>query len=61
MLTLVGNFYNFSIATPFNELSDEHKKIVLYGSGSQVIDFSKSKEEEDGQVRKNLLKELSQE
>ena len=43
MLTLVGNFYNFSISVPFNELKDEHKKIVLYGSGSQVIDFSKIK------------------
>jgi excinuclease ABC subunit A len=43
MLNLVGNFYNFSISVPFNELKDEHKKIVLYGSGSQVIDFSKIK------------------
>ena len=43
MLTLVGNYYNFSISTPFNELSDENKKIVLYGSGNQVIDFSKIK------------------
>ena len=43
MLTLVGNFYNFSISTPFNELSDENKKIVLYGSGDQIIDFSKIK------------------
>ena len=43
MLSLVGNFYNFSISTPFNELSDEHKKIILYGSGNQSIDFSKIK------------------
>ena len=43
MLSLVGNFYNFSVTTPFNELSDEHKKIVLYGSGDQSIDFSKIK------------------
>ncbi len=43
MLTLVGNFYNFSVSTPFKELSDEHKKIILYGSGSQSIDFSKIK------------------
>ena len=43
MLTLVGNFYNFNISTPFNELADEHKKIILYGSGDQIIDFSKIK------------------
>jgi excinuclease ABC subunit A len=43
MLTLVGYFYNFSISKPFNELTEEHKKIILYGSGSQSIDFSKIK------------------
>ena len=43
MLTLVGDFYNFSISKPFNELTEEHKKIILYGSGSQSIDFSKIK------------------
>jgi len=43
MLRLVGDFYNFSIEQPFNELNEEHKKIILYGSGSQSIDFSKIK------------------
>ena len=43
MLKLVGDFYNFSIEQPFNELNEEHKKIILYGSGSQSIDFSKIK------------------
>ncbi len=43
MLRLVGDFYNFSIEQPFNELADEHKNIILYGSGSQSIDFSKIK------------------
>jgi len=42
-LMLVGNYYGFSIDTPFEELSDKHKKIVLYGSGDDVIDFSKIK------------------
>lgn len=41
MLRLVGDFYNFSIEQPFNELKDEHKNIILYGTGSQSIDFSK--------------------
>ena len=43
MLRLVGDFYNFSIEQPFNELKDEHKNIILYGTGSQSIDFSKIK------------------
>ena len=43
MLTLVGNFYNFNISTPFNELAKKNKKIILYGSGDQIIDFSKIK------------------
>ena len=43
MLRLVGDFYNFSIEQPFNELTDEHKNIILYGTGTQSIDFSKIK------------------
>ena len=43
MLRLVGDFYNFSIEQPFNELKDEHKNIILYGTGGQSIDFSKIK------------------
>ena len=43
MLRLVGDFYNFSIEQPFNELKDEHKNIILYGTGNQSIDFSKIK------------------
>ena len=43
MLKLVGDFYNICIERPFNELTEEHKKIILYGSGNQSIDFSKIK------------------
>ena len=43
MLKLVGDFYNIRIERPFNELTEEHKKIILYGSGNQSIDFSKIK------------------
>ena len=43
MLSLVGDFYNFSVEKPFNELKDVHKNIILYGTGSQSIDFSKIK------------------
>jgi len=43
MLRLVADFYNFSIEQPFNKLTDEHKNIILYGTGNQSIDFSKIK------------------
>ncbi len=43
MLMLVGKYYGFSIETPYQRLSDKHKKIVLYGSGTDNIDFSKIK------------------
>jgi excinuclease ABC subunit A len=31
------------VDTPYQALSAEHKKIVLYGSGKDTIDFSKIK------------------
>jgi len=43
ILMLVGQYYGFDIETTYEELSDEHKKIVLYGSGEDDIDFSKIK------------------
>ncbi|SMN17081.1 Excinuclease ABC subunit A [uncultured Candidatus Thioglobus sp.] len=42
-LMLVGQYYGFDIETTYEELNDEHKKIVLYGSGEDEIDFSKIK------------------
>ncbi len=43
MLRLVGDYYNFSVTQPFSELKDEHKNLILYGTGRQSIDFSKIK------------------
>ena len=43
VLMLVGRYYGFDIETTYEDLSDEHKKIVLYGSGKDEIDFSKIK------------------
>jgi len=43
ILMLVGQYYGFDIETTYEDLSDEHKKIVLYGSGEDEIDFSKIK------------------
>ena len=43
ILRLVGDYYNFTVTKPFSELKDEHKNLILYGTGSQSIDFSKIK------------------
>ncbi|AYQ56135.1 UvrABC system protein A [Bathymodiolus thermophilus thioautotrophic gill symbiont] len=43
ILLLVGQHYGFSVDTPYEELGEAHKKIVLHGSGKDVIDFSKIK------------------
>jgi excinuclease ABC subunit A len=43
VLMLVGKHYGFDIETTYADLSDEHKKIVLYGSGEDEINFSKIK------------------
>ena len=39
MLQALSEHYKFALDKPFNELSDEAKKIVLYGSGEQEIEF----------------------
>ncbi|MDG2353919.1 MAG: excinuclease ABC subunit UvrA [Gammaproteobacteria bacterium] len=43
ILMLVGQYYDFSIDTPYELLSDEHKHVILYGSGDDEIDFSRIK------------------
>ncbi|WP_428086037.1 excinuclease ABC subunit UvrA [Candidatus Thioglobus sp.] len=43
VLMLVGQHCGFDIETTYEDLSDEHKAIVLYGSGKDEIDFSKIK------------------
>ncbi len=43
ILMLVSQYYGFDIETTYEDLSDEHKKIVLYGSGEDEIDFSRIK------------------
>ena len=32
----LGNFYNFDIKTPYKDLTDEVKKVFLYGSGKKL-------------------------
>lgn len=52
ILLLLSNHYGFKIDTPFNKLTKEQKKIVLYGSGKEVIDFSKIKGRRDWNNKK---------
>ncbi|WP_373020781.1 excinuclease ABC subunit UvrA [Thiomicrorhabdus sp.] len=37
LLKAVADFYQFDVETPWEELSPEHQKIILYGSGKQKI------------------------
>ncbi|MCC5825710.1 MAG: excinuclease ABC subunit UvrA, partial [Alkalimonas sp.] len=40
MLLSVAAHYDFSVDTPFADLSKKQQQVVLYGSGSTAIDFS---------------------
>ena len=40
LLSSLSKHYKFSLDTNFEDLSDEIKKIILYGSGDEVIEFS---------------------
>ena len=35
----IGRHYGFDIATPWRDLSEEHRRILLYGSGDEKIEF----------------------
>ena len=39
LLSALAGHYNFTLDTPFNELSEAHQHTILYGSGSEEIDF----------------------
>ena len=39
MLTSLAEHYGFNVEIPFNELDDDTKKVVFYGSGRQKIAF----------------------
>ncbi len=39
MLTSIAEHYEFSVATPFAELSPAHQSVVLRGSGDEMIQF----------------------
>ncbi|ARU87078.1 excinuclease ABC subunit UvrA [Pseudomonas sp. M30-35] len=39
MLGSLSAHYGFSLEIPFDDLSAEHQKVILFGSGSQSVDF----------------------
>ncbi|MCL1139921.1 excinuclease ABC subunit UvrA [Shewanella pneumatophori] len=51
MLTSLAEHYKFDIEKPFEQLSDEVRKIVLYGSGKQSIAFKYINDRGDVVVR----------
>ena len=53
MLQSLADFYQFSVDMPYRELSDEAKKIVLYGSGKQSIEFKYMNDRGDVVVRQH--------
>jgi excinuclease ABC subunit A len=40
MLTSLANHYDFDVEAPFSSLKRKHRDAILYGSGSERIDFS---------------------
>jgi len=39
MLEKVAGHYGFSLDTPWKKLSEKHRRILLYGSGTEAVDF----------------------
>lgn len=47
LLTSLAEHYGFSIDTPWNELPQDHRQAILYGSGKETINFSYSNDKGD--------------
>ena len=39
MLSSLAEHFGFSIDTPFKKLTKKHRKVILHGSGDEVVDF----------------------
>jgi excinuclease ABC subunit A len=40
IIKALSDHYGFDIETPFDELSEKHRDIILYGSGDEIIEFT---------------------
>ena len=47
MLTSLAQHYGFDIDSPFNTLSEEHRQIILFGSGEEEIAFNYANDKGD--------------
>ncbi|CAB0150585.1 UvrABC system protein A [Pseudidiomarina piscicola] len=55
MLQSLAKHYGFDLNQPFNALSEEHRKFILYGSGREEIEFSYMNDRGDRVVRKHTF------
>jgi len=53
MITSLAKHYGFDIETPFNELSQKHQSIILYGSKREQIEFNYLNDRGDQYTRKH--------
>ncbi|MGD8936656.1 MAG: excinuclease ABC subunit UvrA, partial [Thiogranum sp.] len=51
LISSLADHYGFDIETPFEELDDEARQVILYGSGKQVIEFRYLNERHGIQVK----------
>ena len=51
MLNSLADHYGFAVDVPYNKLSKKHQKAILYGSGTQVIDFHYVNDRGDTYIR----------
>jgi len=55
MLSSLADHYGFTVDKPYNKLSKKHQKAILYGSGSQVIDFYYVNDRGDTYIRSHTF------
>lgn len=55
MLSSLAAFYGFDLDTPFNQLSADAQKVILYGSGRQSIPFSYVNEKGRAVIREHTF------
>jgi len=53
MLQALSEHYKFAVDKPFKDLSDESRQVVLYGSGTQEIEFKYMNDRGDVVLRKH--------
>ncbi len=55
LISSLADHYGFDIETPFDELSEQAREIILYGSGKQVIEFRYLSERNGVKVKRHTF------